>query len=167
MKLTAPVDANGNLIAYPQTLYPDHCIQAQSGAQLIDEVQDLVKLHKDMPIQQKGTKKKIDSYSAFEDAGNRGTGDKAVHPTGQLNFDGILRDNKIKTVISIGVALDGCVRFTAIDAERYDFRSYVIPELTRGFDPNFPMDTIFKKYKIGCISLDDYSKALDAVLSNM
>jgi nicotinamidase/pyrazinamidase len=100
-----------------QTLWPDHCIQGSSGAELHPAV--------DIPhtelILRKGFRLAIDSYSAFTE--NDGT-----TPTG---LAGYLRERGLKRLFFTGLAYDFCVGFSALAAARLGFESIVIEDLSR------------------------------------
>jgi len=105
-----------------QVLWPDHCVQGTDDAAL----------HKDLKIPQaqvivrKGYHKNVDSYSAFEEADRK-------TPTG---LAGYLKQRGIKTVFVAGLATDFCVAWTAMDARKLGFETYVIEDAARGIDLN-------------------------------
>ena len=100
------------LAGLPQVLWPDHCVQHTRGAELhadlnaggIDEVVT------------KGTDSGIDSYSGFFDNGHR----KATGLTD------LLRARGVDAVDIAGLALDYCVKFTALDAVKEGFTTTVL-----------------------------------------
>ena len=104
----------------PQTLWPDHCIQESHGAALHDGL-DLP--HASM-IVRKGFRKEVDSYSAFFENDHK-------TPTG---LAGYLRERGFERVWCVGLALDFCVRFSAVDAANLGFKSMVIDEACRAID---------------------------------
>jgi nicotinamidase/pyrazinamidase len=68
----------------------------------------------------------IDSYSAFYDNGyKKSTG-----------LAGYLRERKVQKVFVCGLAADYCVFFTAKDALKENFETYIIEDATRAIDPN-------------------------------
>ena len=103
-----------------QVLWPDHCIQGTFGAEF----------HKDLDtskatiIIRKGYRKNIDSYSAFYE-NDRST---------MTGLDGYLKQNDIKKVYICGLALDFCVYYSAIDAKKLGFETYVILNATKAID---------------------------------
>jgi len=113
-----------------QTVWPSHCVQGTKGAEF----------HKDLDqekaclIIRKGYRSKIDSYSAFWE-------NDLVTPTG---LEGALNSLGIKRVFSCGLALDFCVGFSAVDASRAGFESYVIEDASKPVD--LP-DTVKNTYK--------------------
>jgi nicotinamidase/pyrazinamidase len=100
-----------------QTLWPDHCIQGSTGAQLHP---DLDIPHTEL-ILRKGFRRSIDSYSAFTE--NDGT-----TPTG---LAGYLRERNLRRLFFTGVAYDFCVGFSALAAAQLGFESIVLDDITR------------------------------------
>ena len=115
----APMD----LIDMPygaQVLWPDHCVQGSAGAAFhpgldVDRA-DLVL--------RKGFRRQIDSYSAFFE-NDRST------PTG---LEGYLRTRGIDRLVLVGLALDFCVHYSAVDAARLGFAVEVRQDLCRAID---------------------------------
>jgi len=108
-------------VAYgPQILWPDHCVQGTTGAQLRD---DLHIPHAELVLR-KGYHRGIDSYSAFYE------NDRATH----TGLAGYLRERGLRRVFLAGLAFDFCVRFSAEDARREGFEVTVIENACRGID---------------------------------
>jgi len=109
------------LHAQPQTLWPDHCVQDTPGAVLHPGVDwtpaDL--------ILRKGTRREVDSYSAFRE--NHGP-DGNRPPTG---LAGWLHERGIREVHVCGLARDYCVLWSAQDAVKSGFRVKFLWDLTR------------------------------------
>lgn len=103
-----------------QILWPTHCVQGTEGATFAD---DLL-LNGITQVFTKGTDAHIDSYSGFYDNGHR----KA---TGLSDY---LKEKGVTDVYIVGLAADVCVKFTALDAVREGFRTYVVQDGTRGVD---------------------------------
>ncbi len=103
-----------------QTLWPTHCVQGSEGAAFIEEL-DTRQVAKVFP---KGTDPQIDSYSGFYDNGHRKS-------TGLADY---LREKGVKQVYVAGLAADYCVKFTALDAVREGFETYLVADATRGVD---------------------------------
>ncbi|MDI4666380.1 bifunctional nicotinamidase/pyrazinamidase [Xanthobacter autotrophicus] len=103
-----------------QILWPDHCVQDTDGARL-SAVLDIP--HAQLIIR-KGHHRAIDSYSTFYEA------DRTT-PTG---LSGYLRDRHIDTVYLIGLATDFCVSWSAVDAARHGFTTYVLEDACRALD---------------------------------
>jgi nicotinamidase/pyrazinamidase len=101
----------------PQTLWPDHCLQQTTGADL----------HPDLNIPQaelilrKGFRKHIDSYSAFLENDH-------LTPTG---LAGYLRERNLRRLFLCGLAYDFCVRFSALDGKALGFETIVLEDATR------------------------------------
>jgi len=103
-----------------QVLWPDHCVQGSDGASLS---KDLSIPHAQLVIR-KGFHKDVDSYSAFTEAdGKTSTG-----------LAGYLKARKMKRVFVTGLATDFCVAWTATDARKAGFETYVIEDACRGID---------------------------------
>jgi len=95
-----------------QILWPVHCVQGSSGAELSDELSQS-KIDK---VFFKGTDQEIDSYSAFFDNGH-------LKSTGLGDF---LKSKGITDVYIAGIATDYCVKFSVIDAAKLGFKTYVV-----------------------------------------
>lgn len=105
-----------------QVLWPSHCVQGTTDAAL----------HPDLNIPtaqliiRKGFHSHIDSYSAFVEAD---------HQT-STGLAGYLKERGIDRVYIVGIATDFCVAWTAIDAAKLGFESFVISDATKGIDLN-------------------------------
>ncbi len=104
----------------PQILWPDHCIQGSHGAAHHDGLE----IPHAMLIVRKGIHNAIDSYSAFYENDH-------TTPTG---LAGYLRERGLNRVYCVGLALDYCVRFSAVDARDHGFETIVIEEACRALD---------------------------------
>ena len=103
-----------------QVLWPDHCVQGTDGAGLS---KDLAIPQAELIIR-KGFHKDVDSYSAFTEAdGNTTTGLAAY-----------LKARKVERVFVAGLATVFCVAWTAIDARKAGFETYVVEDACRGID---------------------------------
>ena len=103
-----------------QVLWPDHCVQGTKGAQFHGDLN----MNKVEAVFRKGMNPDIDSYSGFYDNGyKKSTG-----------LAGYLRDRGVKKVYVCGLAADYCVAYTAKDALRENFETYVIEDATRAID---------------------------------
>jgi nicotinamidase/pyrazinamidase len=103
-----------------QTLWPDHCVQGTSGAELYP----LLHLPQAELILRKGFHPDIDSYSAFFE-NNRTT------PTG---LGGYLRERGLARAFFAGLAYDFCVGYSALDARRLDLPAIILRDGTRAID---------------------------------
>jgi nicotinamidase/pyrazinamidase len=104
----------------PQVLWPDHCIQGSIGAQFHPDLQ----VDRADMIIRKGYNPDIDSYSAFFENDHR-------TPTG---LEGYLRTRGIERLTLVGLALDFCVNFSAVDAAKLGFDVEVREDLCRAID---------------------------------
>ncbi|NBB11715.1 bifunctional nicotinamidase/pyrazinamidase [Pseudomonas sp. SLFW] len=104
----------------PQTLWPDHCVQGTYGSAL----------HADLDIPQaqlilrKGCNAGIDSYSAFVEADR----------TTQTGLAGYLNERGVDSVFVVGLALDFCVAWSALDARAAGFNTWVIADACKAID---------------------------------
>jgi nicotinamidase/pyrazinamidase len=87
--------------------WPPHCIQDTRGAAF----HSALRLPSDVVVISKGTRFDKDQYSAFDDTG----------------FDTLLRRDGIRRLAIGGLALDVCVRATALDAVERGFEVDLIP----------------------------------------
>ena len=103
-----------------QILWPVHCVQSTAGAEFHPDL-DTSKVDR---VFRKGTDPRIDSYSCFFDNGHR----KA---TGLGDY---LKQKGVTDVYLCGLALDYCVKFSALDAAALGFTTWVIEDACRGID---------------------------------
>jgi nicotinamidase/pyrazinamidase len=103
-----------------QSLWPDHCLQGTPGA-AIDPRVDIP--HAELLLR-KGFRTNIDSYSAFVE------NDKHT----RTGLAGFLRERELKRLFFVGLALDFCVGYSALDATRLGFEAVVLDDLTRAVD---------------------------------
>lgn len=114
-----------------QVLWPDHCVQGTEDAALSKDLN----LPTAQLIIRKGFHKDMDSYSAFEEADHKTT----------TGLAGYLKARGIKTVFVTGLATDFCVAWTAMDARRLGFETYVIEDATRAIDLNGSLAAAWKQ----------------------
>ena len=100
-----------------QILWPDHCVQGSYGAEFAGTL-DLTRAG---AIFRKGMDNEIDSYSGFYDNGH-------LKSTG---LAGYLRDKGVTDVFVGGLAGDICVYYTAKDAIKEGFNTYLIEDATQ------------------------------------
>jgi nicotinamidase/pyrazinamidase len=103
-----------------QVLWPDHCVQGTESASLS---KDLAVPHAGLVIR-KGFNKNVDSYSAFTEADGKTTTGLAAY----------LKARKVKRVFLAGLATDYCVAWSALDARKARFETYVVEDACRGID---------------------------------
>jgi nicotinamidase/pyrazinamidase len=116
---------------HPQVLWPDHCVAGTAGAALASAVPD----QRMTLILRKGTRRDVDSYSAFREQPGPG-GARASTGLGAW-----LRARGIQRVFIAGLARDYCVRASAIDAAGEGFATFVIDDLTRPVAPEQRRET--------------------------
>lgn len=116
-----------------QVLWPDHCVQGEHGAEFHAELQiDAAQL-----IIRKGFRAQIDSYSAFfENDHKTGTG-----------LDGYLRSRGIEAVTIVGLALDFCVYYSALDARKLGYQVTVKQDACRAIDLDGSLDAALAEMK--------------------
>lgn len=107
------VEWKGNL----QILWPIHCVQQTYGTEFHSELDQ----SNWKTVIQKGTNPDLDSYSGFFD-------NSYQLDTGLSEY---LKSNGIERVFICGLALDYCVKFTALDAKELEFETYLITDATR------------------------------------
>lgn len=112
----------GKLGGLDQVMWPDHCVQGTDGVKFHDQLET----SKIMKVFPKGTNPKIDSYSGFFD------NDKKTS-TGMGEW---LKEEGVKKVFVVGLALDYCVKATALDAKRLGFETVVLVHATRAVNMN-------------------------------
>jgi nicotinamidase/pyrazinamidase len=102
--------------------WPRHCVRETWGARFVDG------LAVDGPVVQKGTGGE-DGYSGFS-VREPETG--SAHATA---LDHMLKERAIDRVVVVGIALDVCVKETALDARRLGYATVVLADATRPVDP--------------------------------
>src|SRR3954470_14455710 len=103
-----------------QVLWPDHCVQGTDSASLSKELS----IPQACLIIRKGFHRDIDSYSAFTEADGKTTTGLAAY----------LRARDIERLFVAGLATDFCVAWTALDARKAGFETYVIEDACRAID---------------------------------
>jgi nicotinamidase/pyrazinamidase len=104
----------------PQVLWPDHCVQGSDGAQFHSA---LATDPADMVIR-KGYNPAIDSYSAFFENDHK-------TPTG---LHGYCQTRGITRLTMVGLALDFCVNYSAVDAAGLGYDVTVLQDACRAID---------------------------------
>lgn len=124
----------------PQVLWPTHCVQGSTGA----EFHPALRSEPAQLIIRKGFRPSIDSYSAFfENDHKTGTG-----------LDGYLRARGIAKVTVVGLALDYCVAYSAIDAAGLGFAATVLLAACRGIDLGGSVATMQEKMRAAGVVLE-------------
>lgn len=106
----------------PQTLWPVHCVQGTQGAAF----HPALNLDRADLLLRKGFRPEIDSYSAFYENDR----------TTSTGLAGYLRDRGVTDVTLVGLALDFCVSWSALDAAEHGFRVRVLEGACRAIDLN-------------------------------
>jgi nicotinamidase/pyrazinamidase len=125
-----------------QTLWPPHCVQHDSGSELIipdNVINGKIK---------KGCNPLYDSYSGFQDDGGAKT-----------ELLDLLHGLGIQKIIIYGLAIDYCVRATAIDAVDNGFDVYLPTDLCRGVTNNTTEQAIKEMVQRG-ITILNYAEDL-------
>ena len=112
------VDVNG----MEQVLWPDHCVQGSPGADLSKDLWP----NKIEAIFRKGTDPEMDSYSGFYDNGHKKS-------TGLADY---LNGKKVTQVFIVGLAGDYCVYYSALDAIKEGFKTFVIEDAVKAINDN-------------------------------
>ncbi|WP_426205920.1 bifunctional nicotinamidase/pyrazinamidase [Pseudomonas sp. TWP3-1] len=129
-----------------QKLWPEHCVQGTRGAEFHSGL--------DLPhaqlIIRKGCNPDIDSYSAFLEADR-------VTTTG---LAGYLKERGIDTVYMVGLALDFCVMFSALDARSAGFNALVVLDACRAIDMNGSLEQAIERMQISGVGLIQSTEVL-------
>lgn len=108
-----------------QALWPRHCVRETAGAAFHAGLRTDADL-----IIRKGFRRAVDSYSAFFENDHE-------TPTG---LAGYLRERGVTTLVMCGLALDFCVRWSAVDAARLGFAVTVAEDACRAIDLDGSLD---------------------------
>jgi nicotinamidase/pyrazinamidase len=101
-----------------QILWPVHCVQHAHGAEFATAFDTSRIAH----VFHKGTERNIDSYSTFFDNAH-------LRHTGLAHY---LEKRGIKDIYLMGLALDYCVKYSALDAHQLGLNTHVIVDGCRG-----------------------------------
>lgn len=137
-QLVADFHAHGDLVVYtkdhhpenhhsfksshPNGIWPDHCVQHTQGWEFHPE------LRVTGPVFYKAFHTEEDSYSGF---GGRIMPESDAQPLADY-----LKENNVNAVTVVGLALDYCVKSTAIDAHNLGFKTSVLLDGTRAVNVN-------------------------------
>jgi nicotinamidase/pyrazinamidase len=97
-----------------------HCVQNSHGAEFAPSFDSSRIAH----VFHKGTERNIDSYSTFFDNAHR-------RHTGLAHY---LEKRGIKDIYLMGLALDYCVKYSALDARQLGLNTHVIVDGCRGIE---------------------------------
>jgi nicotinamidase/pyrazinamidase len=103
-----------------QILWPKHCVQNTHGAEFAPAFDTSRIAH----VFHKGIEPNIDSYSTFFDNAHR-------RHTGLAHY---LKERSIEDIYLLGLALDYCVKYSALDARQLRLNTHVILDGCRGID---------------------------------
>ncbi|MEP2919765.1 bifunctional nicotinamidase/pyrazinamidase [Sulfitobacter sp.] len=123
-----------------QVLWPDHCVIGTDGAAL----HPLLESDRADMIIRKGFNPAIDSYSAFFENDHK-------TPTG---LEGYLRTRGISDLTVVGLALDFCVNYSAVDAARLGFKVSVKTDLCRSINLNGSLAQAHSEMSSAGVTLD-------------
>jgi len=122
-----------------QTLWPAHCVQGTAGAAFHPSLRTDADL-----ILRKGFRASIDSYSAFFE-------NDRTTPTG---LAGYLRERGITDLTFVGLALDFCVGWSAIDAAKLGFATRVLEGACRAIDLGGSLDAARTEMRTAGVALE-------------
>lgn len=114
-----------------QVLWPDHCVENTPGA----EFHPALEIPFGSSVVRKGTRRDIDSYSAFLE-NDRKT------PVG---LDALLRGADVGEIMVAGLATDFCVLQTALDARTLGYDVTVVEAACRGIDSDGSLAAAWKQ----------------------
>jgi nicotinamidase/pyrazinamidase len=103
-----------------QILWPVHCVQNTHGAEFAPSFDTSRIAH----VFHKGIDPRIDSYSTFFDNAHR-------RHTGLAHY---LEKRSIKDIYLMGLVLDYCVKYSALDAHHLGLNTHVILDGCRGIE---------------------------------
>ncbi|MBV2143963.1 bifunctional nicotinamidase/pyrazinamidase [Falsochrobactrum sp. TDYN1] len=125
----------------PQTLWPDHCIQGTNGADFHPDLQ----WTRAQLVIRKGFRVGVDSYSAFFENDHQ-------TPTG---LAGYLRERNIGSLTLVGLAMDFCVAYSALDAIAQGFQARVRLDACHAIDLGGSMSAMLRKLKQAGVEIID------------
>jgi nicotinamidase/pyrazinamidase len=118
-----------------QTLWPDHCIQGSTGADLHKDIES----NRIAAIFRKGMDPEIDSYSGFYDNNHKlSTG-----------LSGYLKEKGVSEVYFCGLAADICVYYSILDSILEGFSAIFIEDASRPLFPDKLDDIKCELAKLG------------------
>jgi len=131
-----------------QILWPVHCVQNTHGADFAPSFDTSRIAH----VFHKGIDPLIDSYSTFFDNAHR-------RRTGLGEY---LKERSINDIYLLGLALDYCVKYSALDARHLGFNTHIILDGCRGIglDPGDLDRAIDEMKRAGAILLQSHDLSL-------
>ncbi|ODQ68554.1 Isochorismatase hydrolase [Nadsonia fulvescens var. elongata DSM 6958] len=154
------------------TLWPDHCVQATHGCEFPEEFLKKVDIINDADFKpntssvssnttekkptnvvlvKKGYLPDREYYSAFAD----------VWGLHQTELETFLKDNDITDLFIVGLSMDYCVKFTAIDAVKRGFKATVVQEATRAMGKKEDAAMELLTNGVEMISLEKLNEIMD------
>merc|ERR1712232_1375251 len=118
-------------VNFSQELWPVHCVQGTWGQKIDERVQ----IPASAAVVKKGLSTVVDSYGAFEN--NFAFGSQASNKSNELE---ILSENSLAVLLKLanvenvymtGLALDYCVKYTAMQAVDRHFNTTLIQDATK------------------------------------
>lgn len=109
---------------YETRLWPDHCVQGTSGADLVEGLDPSGLIDE---VIEKGKDERVEMYSAFYDP----------FTSPRISDSGIsesLKSRGVNWTYVVGLALDYCVRATALDARKEGFEVVLVTDGTKPVD---------------------------------
>ncbi|CCK70122.1 nicotinamidase KNAG_0D03760 [Huiozyma naganishii CBS 8797] len=113
----------GDLTTQEGTLWPVHCVQNTWGAQITNKLMKEVSKHH-FKIVDKGFLRDREYYSAFHD----------IWKFHRTDLDDYLRKHHTTEVYIVGLALDFCVKCTAISAAELGYKTTILKDYTRAIN---------------------------------
>lgn len=104
-----------------QMMWPDHCVENTKGSELHKKLDK--RIHYEV---KKGMNPEIDSYSGFFDNDKKS----------ETELNKILLDKGVNELTIVGLALDYCVKATALDAKKLGFKTTVLTSATKPVNLN-------------------------------
>jgi nicotinamidase/pyrazinamidase len=105
-----------------QTLWPDHCVQGTTGA----EIDKNIRSERIAAIFRKGMDPEVDSYSGFYDNNHKsGTG-----------LAGYLKEKGVTEIHFCGLAADICVYYSILDSLLEGFSAVLVEDASRSLYPD-------------------------------
>lgn len=139
-KKKATLEDDPVVTVFQQVLWPDHCVRDTKGAGYHHELDRSAAFSMEPVFLDKGINEHIDSYSAvFNVAG-----------TSDTNVRAMLAAKGIGSVYVVGLALDFCVKYTAIDlASKLNLKTTVLMDASKGISNESIKDAVAEMTKAG------------------
>lgn len=125
-------------------IWPDHCVEDTDGAEFHPDL-DLGKCLKDFYIFKKGNMPHFHPYSGFGE----------VLETNESELGMFLKNRGITEIYVCGLALDYCVKETALDGVKLGFQTCVILDACKPIESNIT-ETLISFDKAGVAYIDTW-----------